>query len=115
MRSRASVRTRSRSSRCSLVSWSHAMTDRLDVVAVGVEDERTVIVLVIPAEAWRAVVGAAGGEAGSVERVDGRPFVAGERDVGARPVRLALVEPEQRTALDAEADDAVLRDRKSVV
>ena len=45
--------------------------DRLDVVAVGVEQEGAVVALVVlGAQAGRAVVAAAGGEAGGVERVD---------------------------------------------
>jgi hypothetical protein len=63
-----------------------------DVVAVGVEYERAVIVLVIVrARAGWAVVFAAGGECRLVERIDELTLVASERDVHARLLRSALV------------------------
>src|SRR5581483_4638632 len=107
IRSRASVRTRSRSSRCSGVSSSQAMTDRLDVVAVRVENVRTVVVLVVPAHARRAVVNAAGGETRGMECVDGRSVFARERDVHAGSERLALLDEEDRVARP-ESGHAVL-------
>src|SRR5579864_1031652 len=85
------------------------MANRLDIVTVGVEDEGTVVVLVIPAEPRRAVVGATGREPRRVERVDGRAVVAGECDMRSRPVRLSLMEPEHGAAFDAEAGHAVIR------
>src|ERR1700759_5454348 len=83
IRSRASCRTRSRSSRCSSVRTSQGMreslfrlvADPLDVVAVGIEDERAVVVLVVPADARQAVVRAAGSEPGGMEGVGGRAGV----------------------------------------
>src|SRR5947209_6235046 len=98
MRSRASVRTRSRSSRCSGVSSSHAMTYRLDVVAVGIENVRTVVVVVVPAHAGCAVVNAAGSETRGMECVDGPAVVARERDVHAGSARFALLDEEDRVA-----------------
>jgi hypothetical protein len=85
------------------------VADPLDVVALRVEHEGAVVVLVVPAHARRSVVRAAGGEAGGVERVDGRAIVAGERDVQSRRIGLSLMEPEDRLALVAEPDDAVVR------
>src|SRR5947207_12601161 len=116
IRSRASWRTRSRSSRCSSfrtsqdtrVSLFRLVADGLDVVAVGVEHERAVVALVVPAQARRAVVGAAGGEARGVERVNGRPVLARERDVHSGRVGLALMEPEDGLALIAEPDHPVV-------
>src|SRR6185437_15795754 len=89
IRSRASCLTRLRSSRCSSlrtsqgtrVSLFRLVADGLDVVAVGVEHERAVVVLVVPAHTRRAVVRAAGGETRGVERVDGRPVLGREREV----------------------------------
>src|SRR5690242_11890897 len=117
IRSRASWRTRSRSSRCSSVRTSQAtrkslfrlVADGLYVVAVGVEHERAVVVLVVPAKAGRTVVRAAGRETRDVERVYGRPVVAGEGEVHSGGVGLSLMEPERRLTLVAEADHAVIR------
>src|SRR5579871_1742385 len=115
MRSRASWRTRSRSSRCSSLRTSQAIAgslfgrvaDGLDVVAIGVEDERAVVILVIPAQSRRAVVRSACGDRGGVERVDGGAVDCRERHVHSRRVGLALVDPERR-ALLAQPAHAVL-------
>jgi hypothetical protein len=65
--------------------------DGLDVVAVGVEHERAVVVcVVVVADPWRAIVGAAGG----VEGVDRRAVVGSEGDMDAGSERLALDDPE---------------------
>src|SRR5260221_10611529 len=89
------------------------MAHRLDPVAVGVPQERGIIGRVIVAQARRAVVGAAGGNAGVPERVDlGLPSrleapVAAERVIGfwtladrdidaigvRRPRSLAIAQP----------------------
>lgn len=47
------------------------MVDHLDVVAIGVEHEGTVVAGVVGAFAGRAVVGATGGDRRRVERIDG--------------------------------------------
>src|SRR5205823_217067 len=79
-RSRASVRTRSRSSRCSSFRSSYGtartlvavVTDGLDVVAVGVEHVGGVVPGVILGPLARgAVVAVAGGKRAAVELVDG--------------------------------------------
>jgi hypothetical protein len=55
---------------------------RLDVVAVGVEHERTVVARVVDlAHARRAVVAAARGHRGVVERADVAAALGAERDV----------------------------------
>src|SRR5579859_538063 len=70
------------------------MADRLDVVAVGVEDERPVVRRMVRPQSGRPVVGAARGERRGVERVDGFVVRGRKRDVRPRPVRLALDDPE---------------------
>src|SRR4051812_36329706 len=85
------------------------VADGLDVVSVGVEHEGAVIVLVIPAKAGRAVVGSAGGEASRMKCVDGRTILGSERKMGARTVRLSLMEPEDGPPFGPEPDDAVIR------
>src|SRR5947208_11269880 len=85
IRSRASVRTRSRTSRCSSLSGSlgtarrlvPVVADSLDVVAVRVEDEGAVVARVVVALARASVVAVAGRERGAVELVDG--LVVGRR------------------------------------
>ena len=65
------------------------VADRLDVVTIGVVHERPVVVLVIVrADAGRAVVLRAGGHRGGVELADDRAAGRTERDVDA-VVRLA--------------------------
>ena len=46
------------------------MANRLDLVAVGIAQERAIIGGVIVAKAGRPVIGAAGGDTGVPERVD---------------------------------------------
>ena len=61
-----------------------AVEDRLDVVAVGIDDEGAVVArVVLGADAGLAVVLAAGGERGGVEAVDGWP----DRRPGTRGAR----------------------------
>src|SRR5262249_31730867 len=56
----------------------------LDLVAVGIEDKGAIVVLVIDrSQAGLAVVLAAGGEGGAMERIDGLAVLGGEGDVGA--------------------------------
>src|SRR5689334_18964702 len=69
---------------------SARVTDRFDVVAVGVEHERAVVRrVVVLADPGPTVVVAARLEPGGVEGVDGRAVRAVERDVRAGAVRLA--------------------------
>src|SRR5204863_9720329 len=113
IRSRASVRTSSRISRCSSLSGSSAMPQRLlgrpvvhslGVVAVRVEDERAVVGrVVVLTKAGRAVVLPSRRERRRVEGVDGRPAGGLEGDVRPRPGRVALGDPEGRLAVPAEA------------
>ena len=95
--------TRRSTARSVVIAGLSLVADRFDVVAVGVEDERAVVGrVVVLADAGRAVVGAAGRERGRVEGVDRLAVVAGERDVRAGAVRLALRDPELVLALGAE-------------
>ena len=64
---RVDTRDRRRPPRGSL---GRLVADGLDVVAVGIEDVAAVVVVVVPADAGRAVVGAAGLERGRMEGVD---------------------------------------------
>ena len=67
-----------------------AVVDGLDVVAVGVEDEGAVVVLVVVrAQAGLAVVGPARGERGGVEGLDLVLGVDAEGEVAARRRGLA--------------------------
>src|SRR5215210_3035682 len=98
MRSRASVLTTSRISRCSSVRGSHGtresllggVADGLDVVALGIEDERAVVRLVVMRpEPRRAVVRAARSEGRLVEGIYRGAVSRAERDV--RGARLAAL------------------------
>src|SRR5690242_5495116 len=106
-RSRASVRTSSRISRCSSVSESKAtarslapvVADDLDVVAVGVENERAVVAGVVAPLSRLAVVAIARGDEGSVELVHRRVVRGAEGEVhvlGRRPV---VVDDAERAVL----------------
>ena len=58
------------------------MAHRFDVVAIGIEDERTVVRwVVLRSHAGRSVVRTASLERGSVKRVDGLPIGSRECDV----------------------------------
>jgi hypothetical protein len=79
------------------------VVDGLDVVAVGVEDERAVVARrVVGADARPAVVGAARGERRRVEGVDLRAGVGGERDVATGRGRVAGGEDEVIEVVGAE-------------
>jgi hypothetical protein len=71
-----------------------AVTDRLNVVAVWVEDIGPVVVGVISGtKTWRAVITSACGECCRMERIDGRSVWRGKRDVHRR-CRLAFRDEE---------------------
>ncbi len=73
------------------------MADRLDVVAVGIEDEGGVVALVVVRPlAGRAVVASAGGERRVVEGLDGVAVRGGEGDVELALQRFAGADPEAR-------------------
>lgn len=76
------------------------MADGFDVVAVGIEDERTVIVgVIVRPNAGRAIVTAAGGERRPMESVDPLPAVTSKSDMHRRLVARRLMDPEGRVAL----------------
>ena len=87
-----------------LAALTRRVADGLDVVAVGIEHERAVVVRVIlRAQARRAVVLAAGRERCAVERIDAGAILGHDRDV-QRLLQLAFAaDPEVRLAADAEA------------
>ena len=98
-RGRACARARgARAARSVSTSYGHAsslvrgsVADGLDVVAVGIEDEGAVVVLVVVvADPGRAVVGPAGGERGRVERVHRRPVGRSRTRRASRADRLPL-------------------------
>ena len=67
-------------------SFSGAVIDGLDVVAVGVEDVRAVVRgVVLRPQTRPSVVRSAGGERRAVEGLDGRVIHCGKRDVKRRP------------------------------
>ena len=65
------------------------------------------VVLVVPAEAGRAVVGAAGGQPGRVEAIDGRPVRAREGDMDARVRLVAVLDEEAGLAVATESGRAL--------
>src|SRR4051812_3524094 len=68
----------------------------LDVVAVGIEQERRVVRrTVVRAQAGLAVVRAAGGDARRVELVDDGALRRREREVDAGGLRLGGVQPQR--------------------
>lgn len=74
------------------------MTESLDVVAIGIEHERAVVILVImQTQSRRAVVLAAGRERGLVKSIDGCP-VWRKGDMGAG----------LRNALDADLEERLV-------
>lgn len=80
------------------------MADGLDVVAVGIGDERAVVVLVVVrAHAGRAVVLAIGSDRGDVERLDLGASLGAKRDVCGGRI-LAGADPEVGLVIDPEAD-----------
>src|SRR5512142_74376 len=69
---------------------------RFDVVPVGPDDERRVVVgVIVRAQARRAVVLAAGGECRAVEVVDLLAIRRAEREVQRRRLAGGLVQPEE--------------------
>src|SRR4051812_40821760 len=80
-------------------SGGSTVEDGFDVVAVGIQDERAVIVRVVVLPYARfAVVGSARGDRSRVERVDRRTVAACECDMGPGADRLTLRDPERRLA-----------------
>jgi hypothetical protein len=80
------------------------VADRFDVVAVGIEHERAVVVgVVLRTQPRRAVVLPAGGQCCAVEGIDAGAILGGDRDV-QRLVQLAFAaDPEVGLAAAAEA------------
>src|SRR3546814_19511002 len=71
-------------------------TDRLDVVAVRIDQERGVVVrAVVLAQSRRAVIAAAGLQPGTMEIIDRRPAVGGECQVHAARAGIRLLLPPQ--------------------
>src|SRR2546427_7742285 len=83
---------------------SGRVTNGFDIVSVGVENERAVIIrMVVRAQARSAVVLAARGDRRTIERIDVRPRVGAKRDMNRRNIGLALADPEIRLRRHAEA------------
>jgi hypothetical protein len=84
------------------------VADGLDVVAVWIQDEGAVIVLVVVgAQAGRADVAASGRQPGSMERLHGGPVRTGDGDMGRPAQRPVGVDPEVRLGVAAQARRAV--------
>src|SRR5262245_52219677 len=80
------------------------LTDRLDVVAIGVEDERRVVVRAIAvADPGTTVVPASRLQRRLVEGLHHRAIAGREGDVQRRLVRPALRDPEGRAVLGSES------------
>ena len=72
--------------------------NRLDVVAVGIENERAVVVwMILRAQTGRAVVAAAGGNSGVIKRIDEGAARNPKRDMNRNRSGLAAGQPELRT------------------
>jgi hypothetical protein len=73
------------------------VTDGLDVVAVGIQNERSVVARVVVALARASAVAIASGDSDPVELVDGRVVAGGEARctffVGGRSSRMTANEP----------------------
>src|SRR6478672_1192211 len=79
------------------------VTDRFDIVAVGIEDEGAVIIgMIMRPEARRAMVAAARFDRRRVEGVDQGAGLDGERDVSPLPHPLIVADPEKGLAVRAE-------------
>ena len=80
------------------------MAHGLDVVAIGVEHERAIVVgVVVRTHARRAVVAAARGDRRAIERIDVRPRLGMKRDVDLRAFEYARADPEIGLSVGAEA------------
>src|SRR5207253_4036000 len=66
------------------------VADGFDVVAIGIEYVAAVVVGVVPTQAGRAVVGAAGLDCRGVEGVHVRPALGPQRDLEAPAHRIPL-------------------------
>src|SRR5690349_4749636 len=81
------------------------MANRLDVVAVGVEHERPIIIrMIMRPQARRAIVLAAGGDRCAVERIDCRAVIRRNRDMYDALEAAFAADPEVRLAVATEAD-----------
>src|SRR5271168_5075846 len=84
------------------------MADGLDVVAVRVEDEGTVIVrMILRAQARRAIIASAGSERGGVERAHLRLVLRGESHVDRAGWFAAAADPEPALTFAVEASPTV--------
>ena len=80
------------------------MAHRLDVVAVGIEDEcRVIIGVIVRPQAGSAIVSPAGPKCGNVESVDTRAVGRGDGDVQGLMKSAFAADPEVRLAGPAEA------------
>src|SRR3982751_3390161 len=81
-----------------------AHAHRFDVIPVGIDEKRRVVGwTVVGAKARRAVVLAAGLDTRLVEAVDSAAILRCERDMRARTLATAFVEPQRRRAFRAES------------
>ena len=82
------------------------MTNRLDIVAIRIEHERAVVVgVIVRANARRAIVLAAAGQRGHIERVHLGARRRQESDVGWRRLQSVRRQPEFALVVLANADD----------
>lgn len=78
------------------------MTDRFNIVSIGIENEGAVIVgVIMRAKPGSAVVDAAGQNGGSMEFVDKFPALGCKGDMRARLQNIALTDPEESPPPDA--------------
>ena len=82
------------------------MADDLDIVAVRIEDEGTVIIrMILGPEARRAMIFSSRREGGLMKCVDQRAFGDPKGDMNARVVRCSFADPEVRLGRLAKTGD----------
>ena len=90
------------------------MADGFDVVAVGIEDVAAVIVVVVPPDTGRAVVGSTRIERGRVEGVDELAALGAERDVQPSPGGLSVRFEEERRPSSVVLAESGRRSQNSI-
>src|SRR4051812_12718541 len=86
------------------------VANRFDVVPVGPNDERCIVVRVVArAQAWRPIVPATGVECGAMESIDLLPAPGRKRQMKMRRLLLGLVQAQGDIALLRAKLDAVSR------
>ena len=86
-----------------------AVTDSLDVVAIGIEHERAVVIFVIMrSQPRRAIISSAGRKRGLIESIDDFPIRRRKGDMRAGLRNALEADPEERLPVGAVAGAVVL-------